>query len=138
MDTRENKKENEMKNHDGDITTGTNSYYGDDLTADMEAKEIIAKIHADAVTAEERRVLQGTCIKCSAHPSLEAYRAHVMGSGVYCQQHLEEYHKKPLADILEAKRSSDAVVHHCARCGAVGRWISGAGEALCSRHEDDY
>jgi hypothetical protein len=127
-----------MREHDGDITPGTNSYYGNEVAAELEAVEIIQKINADAVTAQEKRFLDTTCVKCDGHPLLEAYRLGVMGSGVYCQTHLEEYHKKPLVDILEAKRKSNAVVHHCARCGRIGHWVSGAGEALCSRHEDDY
>jgi hypothetical protein len=129
-----------MREHDGDITPGTNSYFGDELTADMEATKIIEKINVAAVTAEEKRFLEMTCLKtgCTGHLVLEAYRLGVMGSGVNCQTHLEEYHKKPLADILEAKRKSNAVVHYCAHCGKRGRWVSGAGQALCSRHEDDY
>lgn len=127
-----------MREHDGDITPGMNSYFGDDVTAEMEAVKIMDKINTDAIAAQEKRFLDTTCVKCEEHPLLEAFRAGVMGSGVYCQKHLEEYHKKPLAAILEAKRKSDAVVHYCARCGKRGRWISGAGEALCSRHEDDY
>lgn len=129
-----------MRDHDGDITPGMNSYYGDEAAANLDAIKIMEKINADVMTTIERRVVTSTCTKqgCSGHPVLEAFRLHVMGSGVFCQTHLEEYYGKPLADILEAKRKSNAVVHYCARCGKRGRWISGAGLALCSRHEDDY
>jgi hypothetical protein len=129
-----------MNGHDGDITLGTNSYYGDDTMAELEAAEIVQKLKTDAITAQEKRLLERTCEKrgCAGRVVLEAYRLGVMGSAIMCQAHLEEYHKKPLTDILEAKRKLNAVIHHCARCGRIGRWISGAGEALCSRHEDDY
>jgi hypothetical protein len=129
-----------MKRHDGDITPRTNSYYGDDTMAELEAAEIVQKLKADAITAQEKRLLEWTCEKhgCAGRVVLEAFRLGVMGSAIMCQIHLEEYHKKPLTEILEAKRKSDDVIHHCARCGRIGRWISEAGEALCSRHEDDY
>ena len=129
-----------MREHDGDITQGMNSYYGDDVAASVEAVKIIEAQGVDDITDMEKRVIESTCTKqgCSGHPVLKAFRMGVMGSGIFCLQHLEEYHKKPLADILEAKRKSDAIVHYCAVCGKRGHWISGAGRALCSRHEDDY
>jgi hypothetical protein len=123
-----------MGEHDGDITPGTNSYYGDELTAEFDAVKIIEA--AKISTAD----MESTCIKpgCSGHIVLEAFQMHVSGSGVYCQKHLEKHHGKPLADILATKRKTNAVVHYCARCGKRGHWVSGAGEALCSRHENDY
>ena len=122
-------------NHDGDITPGMNSYCGDvpDVIADLEAANIMGQV-------EKNSAPDMACIKpgCPGHIVLEAYHMHVAGSGIYCQKHLEGHHGKPLAEILEAKRKSDAIVHYCARCGKRGRWVSGAGEALCSKHEGDY
>lgn len=124
-----------MREHDGDITPGTNSYYGDvdDTVANLEAIKITEKINTNSIS-------DTTCIKhgCPGHIVSEAFQMHVMASGIYCQHHLEEYHGKPLAEILEAKRKYNAIVHYCAICGKRGNWVSGAGQALCSRHEDDY
>lgn len=124
-----------MKGHDGDITPGMNSYYGDDGAAELEAIEIMK---AHQATVPEPNL--DACVKpgCTGSIVPEAFAMHISGSGVWCQKHLEEHHGKPLAEIFEAKRRANAVVHYCARCGKRGHWVSGAGQALCSRHEDDY
>ncbi len=136
--TPQNNRRAEMPEHDGDITRGTNSYYGDEAAAKMAAVEIERGLVANAISAQQVRVEAQTCVKCSGSLVWEAFALGVSGSGVWCQVHLEEYHKKPLADILGAKRRANAVVHYCARCGRRGHWVSGAGQALCIDHEDDY
>lgn len=48
----------------------------------------------------------------------------------------------PVPDInppSEFREDAGATTQPCARCGATdARWIPGAGEALCARHQDDY
>lgn len=42
------------------------------------------------------------------------------------------------AERLQPTRPASPPTGHCARCGAGANWVSGAGEYLCYRHEDDY
>jgi len=57
-----------------------------------------------------------------------------MTTEVLCTRNVTE----SLAVVTRRVQAAAAVKHRCARCGQSARWVSGAGQALCARHQEDY
>ena len=106
----------------------------------IETARIIAAQRAQQPT---REVLP--CMECGQPRTgivLEAYRWGVMGSGNLCETCLRAYiakiyQGKSLEQVIEMKKNP--AEGRCARCGKrTTNYVSGAGQYLCPRHEDDY
>ncbi len=59
---------------------------------------------------------QGQYVPCDKPLVVEARRAHLAGSGVLCQEHLEAYHHKTLDELLGRQ-----IVGKCDFCQAIGQ-----------------
>ena len=92
--------------------------------------------------SELPRTSNGPCCQpstCGVDISDAVVATGAMGCRVMCEAHFLAYHKAAsIAEVVEREQKRRAVKHVCARCGRPARWISGAGQALCVRHCDDY
>jgi hypothetical protein len=77
--------------------------------------------------------------RCGEPVPPEVMATGAMGCKAYCLPCFLAYHRAAsVEEVAERVRAAAAVKYQCARCRRPARWIAGAGEALCERHEDDY